>query len=162
MRKTPTEYTLKTSQQTLREGIAEYYQRNPHVTDPATQSDDFAKVLASHDALHVIYGLTTDMYDELKLLVLSWWTSECTFGEYLKMKNTPAVDVMYDDMIKEKGTLWLYTRILRTLPKLLVELPLLRLQTKDWPKRLPFFDYEILLDKTLLEIRQDYNLLQFM
>lgn len=31
------------------------------------------------------------------------WTSECTFQTYLRMKDSPAVDVMYDDMIKEIG-----------------------------------------------------------
>jgi NRPS condensation-like uncharacterized protein len=45
------------------------------------------------------------MYDELRLLPLFWRTSECTFKTYLQMKNSPAVDVMYEDMIKEKGVL---------------------------------------------------------
>jgi hypothetical protein len=37
-------------------------------------------------------------------------------GVYLKMKDSPAVDVMYDDMIKEKGVLWLYGAVFKVLP----------------------------------------------
>ncbi|MEM1241888.1 MAG: hypothetical protein AAGI45_18810, partial [Cyanobacteria bacterium P01_H01_bin.26] len=104
----PPRYMDKNSPQTLREGLAEYYALNPQVTDPATQPSDFAKILRAHDVGHVIYGCDTGMYDELKILPLFWWTSECTFRTYLKMKNSPAVDVMYEDMIREKGALWLY------------------------------------------------------
>jgi hypothetical protein len=106
-------YTDKTSTQTLREGLAEYYALNPQVTLPETQPSEFAKILLAHDAGHVIYGCDTGMYDELKILPLFWWTSECTFGTYLKMKDSPAVDVMYEDMIREKGVLWLWSSVAR-------------------------------------------------
>ncbi len=155
------QYLDKDSTQTLREGIAEYYACNPHVTLPDTQPEAFAKVLSAHDTLHVIYGLDTSMYDELKLLPLSWWTSKCSFQDYLRMKNTPAVDVMYKDMVRTKGALWLYTAVLRTLPRLVPNLLSIWVKTRMWPKRVPFFDYEPLLDRSLLEIRQDYGLCQF-
>jgi hypothetical protein len=38
-----------------------------------------------------------------------------TIQTYLKMKDSPAVDVMYADMIKEKGALWLYGAVFRVL-----------------------------------------------
>jgi len=47
-------YMDKQSTQTLREGLTEYYSLNPHVTDPATQPSDFAKVLRAHDVGHVL------------------------------------------------------------------------------------------------------------
>lgn len=49
-------YTDKTSAQSLREGLAEYYALNPHLTPPETQPPEFAKVLLAHDVGHVIYG----------------------------------------------------------------------------------------------------------
>jgi hypothetical protein len=104
--------------QSLRVGLAEYYDFNPHLNLPETQAE-FGKILLAHDVIHVIYGLDTGIYDELKLLPLSWWTSECTFGTYLKMKDSPAVDVMYADMIRDKGVLWLYGSVLRVLPTLI-------------------------------------------
>jgi hypothetical protein len=80
-------YIDKASTQTLREGLAEYYALNPHVTPPETQPSEFAKILLAHDVGHVIYGCDTGMYDELKILPLFWWTSECTFATYPSFIN---------------------------------------------------------------------------
>ena len=117
--------------------------------------------MQAHDVGHVIYGCDTGMYDELKILPLFWWTSECTFQTYLKMKNSPAVDVMYADMIKEKGLLWLYGAVLRVLPLLIPELLSLWFKTRKRQNLVPFLGFESLLDRSLLDIRQEFNLLQF-
>ncbi len=154
-------YVDKASTQTLREGLAEYYDLNPNVTQPETQPAEFSKILLAHDVLHVIYGLDTGMYDELKLLPISWWTSECTFKAYLKMKDSPAVDVMYDDMIREKGVLWLYGSVLRVLPALFPALIPIWFKTRKRQKLIPFLGFEPLLDRSLLDIRQEFDLLQF-
>lgn len=154
-------YMDKKSTQTLREGLAEYYALNPHVTDPATQPSDFCKILRAHDVGHVIYGCDTGMYDELKILPLFWWTSECTFQTYLKMKNSPAVDVMYKDMLGEKGVLWLYRSILKVLPGVILELIPIWVKTRNRQKLLPFLEFETLLNRSLLDIRQEFDLLSF-
>ncbi|MBE9155286.1 hypothetical protein IQ265_00285 [Nodosilinea sp. LEGE 06152] len=152
-------YLNKDSTQTLREGLAEYYALNPHITPHATQPPEFAKILEAHDVGHVIYGCDTSMYDELKILPLFWWTSECTFQRFRQMRNTPAVDVMYDDMIREKGALWLYGEIIRVIPPLIPELVAIWFQTRDRQKRLPFLDFQPLLDRSLWSIRQEFDLL---
>jgi hypothetical protein len=155
------DYVSPASTQILREGLTEYYALNPHVTPPETQPAEFARILLAHDVLHVIYGLDTGMYDELKLLPLSWWTSESTFATYLKMKDSPAVDVMYADMIQEKGVLWLYETVLKVLPTLIPALIPIWFKTRKRQKRLPFLEFEPLLDRSLLDIRQEFDLLQF-
>jgi len=52
------------------------------------------------------------MYDELKLLPLTWWTSDTSFVTTYALKDPigPAVS-MYDDMVKQHGLLWLYGSI---------------------------------------------------
>ncbi len=150
------------STQTLRDGLAEYYALNPHVTQPETQPADFAKILLAHDVEHVIYGLDTGMHDELKLLPLAWWTSECTFRRYLKMKDSPAVEVMYADLIREKGAFWLYRTVVGVLPGVLLEIVPIWFKTRNREKLLPFFDFEPLLNRSLLDIRQDYGLMPFL
>lgn len=154
-------YADKASTQTLREGLEEYYALNPHVTPPDTQPPEFAKILLAHDVGHVIYGCDTGMYDELKILPLFWWTSECTFQRFCEMRNTPAVDVMYDDMIREKGIVWLYKTILGVLPPLIPELILIWFKTRNRKKRVPFLEFHSLLDHSLLDIRQEFDLLPF-
>lgn len=154
-------YVDKTSTQTLQEGLEEYYTLNPHLTQPETQPPEFARILCAHDVGHVIYGCDTGMYDELKLLPLFWWTSECTFQRFreMRMNNAAVIDVMYNDLIRDKGTLWLYSSILKVLPQLMPNLFTLWLKTRAHQKRVPFLDFEPLLDRSLLDIRQEYDLL---
>ena len=152
-------YVDKNSTQTLREGLEEYYRLNPHVTDPQTQPTDFGKILLAHDVGHVIYGCDTGMFDELRILPLFWWTSECTFQRYLEMKDSPAVDVMYADMIRERGSLWLYSAVLQEVPRLIPELISMWFKTRDHSPKLPFPEFEPLLECSLLDIRQEFNLL---
>ncbi|MGD1913264.1 MAG: hypothetical protein ACFB2X_21165 [Rivularia sp. (in: cyanobacteria)] len=149
----------KNSTQTLQEGLDEYYAVNSDLTHPNTQPSDFSKILLAHDVGHIIYGCDTDMYDELKLLPLSWWTSECTFQEYLKMRKNPAVDVMYDDLIKRHGVVWLYSSIILVLPRLIPNLILLWFKTRNRKNRVPFLEFESLLNRSLLDIRQEFELL---
>jgi hypothetical protein len=155
-------YVDSRSTQTLREGLMEYYALNPQVTDPQTQPPEFGEILAAHDAGHVIYGCDTSMYDELKILPLFWWTSECTFPTYLQMRNSPAVDIMYQDMIREKGIWWLYREVLSVLPRLIPELILMWSKTRHRQNRVPFLEFDLLLDRSLLEIRQEFDLLPLM
>lgn len=56
-----------------------------------------AKILSAHDVGDVIYGCDTGMFDELKVLPLFRWTSECIFQTYLKRRTSRAVDVMYEE-----------------------------------------------------------------
>ncbi len=151
-------YQDKHSTQTLREGLVEYYTLNPHVT--TTHPPELAKILRAHDVGHVIYGCDTGMYDELRLLPLFWWTSECTFGRYLKMKDSPAVDAMYDDMIREQGSIWLYGEVLKAIPALVPTIVSMWFKTRNRHKLLPFFEFEPLLDRSLLDIRQEFDLLE--
>jgi hypothetical protein len=155
------QYMDKASTQTLRTGLAEYYDLNPHLNLPETQPAEFAKILLAHDVGHVIYACDTGIYDELKLLPLFWWTSECTFGTYLKMKDSPAVDVMYADMIRDKGVFWLYGSVLKVLPALIPALIPIWFKTRKRQKLVPFLEFEPLLDRSLLDIRQEFDLLEF-
>ena len=126
---------------------------------------EFAKILLAHDVTHVILGCDTNMYDEIKLLPLSFWTSDFKFGDYIRTRQDPkirpAIDIMYDDLIEQHGVLWLYSSILFVLPLLLPEVIVIWFKTRGARKYYPFLNYESLLDRSLLEIRQEFNLLEF-
>lgn len=158
-------YTNKTSTQTLREGLEEYYALNPNITDPRELPPDFAKILLAHDVSHIVYGCDTGMYDELKLLPLTWWTSNYKFHNHLQtLKDpniSPAIRVMYDDLVKEHGAIWLYTSIFFVLPQLLPELISMWFKSRHRERFVPFLEFESLLDRSLLEIRQEFSLLPF-
>jgi len=156
-------YLDRASTQTLREGLDEYYAAYPQLTDPRQLSQAFAQILLAHDVSHVIYGCDTGMYDELKLLPLTWWTSDYHFSDHLQtLRNpaiAPAIKIMYDDLIKQHGALWLYSSIFTTLPKLFPELCLLWWNNRTRQYFLPFLNFQPLLDESLLDIRQRYELL---
>lgn len=154
-------YTDKNSTQTLREGLEEYYAVNSDFSHPSTQPPDFAKIMFAHDASHVIYGCDTDMYDELKILPLTFWTSDFKFRDYLRERKNPAVDVMYEDLIKRHGVLWLYSSILVVIPKLLPELISIWVKTRKRQLYVPFLNFEPLLDRSLLDIRTEFEILPF-
>lgn len=158
-------YTDKNSNQTLQQGLEEYYAVNPNVTDPRKLPPEFAKILLAHDVSHVVYGCDTDMYDELKILPLTWWTSNYKFRDHLRTLQdptiSPAIKVMYDDLIKEHGVIWLYASILFVLPQLLPELIFMWRKSRQRQRFVPFLDFEPLLNRSLLEIRQEFALLPF-
>ncbi len=156
-------YTNKHSTQTLQQGLEEYYKLNPNITDPRELPPEFARILLAHDVSHVVLGCDTNMYDEIKLLPLSFWTSDFKFDDYIRTnkdpKIKPAIDIMYDDLVKKHGLLWLYTSILFVLPRLVPELLIIWFKIRGKRKYYPFLDYEFLLERSLLEIRQEFDLL---
>jgi hypothetical protein len=144
----------KDSTQTLRQGLEEYYQLNPHITDPSTQPQEFSEILKAHDVGHVIYACDTTMRDELKILPMFWWSSECSFTAYLSKKYSPAVDVVYRDMIAEKGEFQLILSIIKSLPFAIIEIIPIWFKTRRRKRPLPFLDYHHLLDRSLIDIRR--------
>ncbi|MEM8778582.1 MAG: hypothetical protein AAGF26_06865 [Cyanobacteria bacterium P01_G01_bin.49] len=159
------QYCNKHSTQTLQQGLEEYYELNPSITNPKQLPPEFAKILLAHDISHVVLGCDTHMYDEIKILPLSFWTSDFKFNDYIYTRKDPkirpAIDIMYDDLIRQHGVLWLYSSILFVLPRLLPEIITIWLKTRGTRKYYPFFDYEFLLNRSLLEIRQEFDLLAF-
>ncbi|MDZ8079563.1 MAG: hypothetical protein RMX35_10750 [Nostoc sp. DcaGUA01] len=154
-------YTNKNSTQTLRQGLEEYYAVNFHITHPKTQPEDFAKILLAHDASHVIYGCHTNMYDELKLLPLTFWTSDFKFRDWLRERQNPSVNVMYEEMIERDGVIQLYSSIFFELMRLIPELISMWLKTRNHKTFVPFLNFEPMLDRSLLEIRQEFDLFAF-
>ncbi|MBH8573024.1 hypothetical protein I8752_08330 [Nostocaceae cyanobacterium CENA369] len=159
--RTRPQYINKNSKQTLRQGLEEYYTVNSDLTHPSTQPEDFAKILLAHDASHVIYGCDTDMYDELKILALTFWTSDFKFRDWVRERQNPAVSVMYADLLKRHGWFGLYSSIIFELLRLVPELISMWLKTRNHQRFVPFLDFELILDSSLLEIRQEFELLPF-
>jgi hypothetical protein len=157
------DYTDQNSTQTLRQGLEEYYAVNPNITDPRGLPPEFAKILLAHDVSHVVLGCDTDMYDEIKLLPLGFWTSDFKLSDYIRTNRDPAIkpaiQIMYDDLIKQHGVLWLYSSILIVLPRLLPELIAIWFKTRGSRQYYPFLDYQLLFELSLVEIRQRFDLL---
>ena len=103
------------------------------------------------------------MYDEIKLLPLGFWTSDFKFKDYIRTNRDPvikpAIAIMYDDLVTKHGLLWLYSSILLVLPRLLPEVIRIWFKTRSPRKYYPFLNYEPLLDVSLADLRQEFDLL---
>ncbi len=64
-------------------------------------------------------------------------------------------------MLEQHGILWLYGSFFLVLPRLLPEILLIWLKTRKSRKYYSFFDYQPLLERSLLDIRQEFGLLEF-
>ena len=155
-------YTNKNTTQTLREGLEEHYALNCRITLPETMPPELAKILQSHDVAHVIYGCDTGIYDELKLLLLSSLTSECSNDCFSVMRKTPAVEVIYGDVIREKGVLWLGLRVLKVIPSFIPELISIYFKTRLRNKRVPLLEFPSWLERSVNDIRQEFDLLELL
>ncbi|MFB2772179.1 hypothetical protein ACE1AT_23265 [Pelatocladus sp. BLCC-F211] len=121
---------------------------------------DFAKIMLAHDVTHVVFDYDTNMYDELKLLPLTFLVSDYKFRDYLRDRQHPGVEVMYNDLVQRQGLPWLYGSILAVLPRLLPELIVIWFKNRGKKLYWPYFDYEVLFERSLLEIRQEFDILQ--
>lgn len=71
-------YASQASSQTLREGLAEYYEHNPALLDPAQMDPQAARLFRQHDAAHVVFGCDTSLRGEA--LIDTWTIFGSTIG----------------------------------------------------------------------------------
>ncbi|MEH2237809.1 hypothetical protein [Nostoc sp.] len=79
----------------------------------------------------------------------------------MRERQNPSVSVMYEDLIKRHGVIGLYSSMLVELLRLVPELISMWLKTRNHKIFLPFLNFEPMLDRSLLEIRQEFDLLPF-
>jgi hypothetical protein len=58
------EFERQDTAQTLAEGIAEYYERNPHLAKVRGMSPEAQEFFRCHDTAHVVFGCNTSLPDE--------------------------------------------------------------------------------------------------
>ena len=146
-------YQLAESEMTLREGLAEYYEVNPGLSNPANVSDaKSAAYFHCHDCTHVIFGTHTGLLDEV---INDLWT---LFGV-----SVPYRDFIFGFFATDEGkkitkafewweTLKQAARGMRLLGDVRRRG---RAMTRKWPWNPP----EGALDRRLVDLRQEYGIL---
>lgn len=143
-------YTSQSSSQTLREGLAEYYEHNPALLDPAHMNPEAARLFRQHDAAHVVFGCDTSLRGET--LIDTWTIFGSTIGlrGYLAYLKLPQVNQLF----AQAGARRIASEMLRCLPDIVrVVWRSLRLRRK-WPWR----GYADHLDRSLVEIRESFGI----
>ena len=149
-------YQRADTEQTLREGLAEYYEVNPGLLDPADMDDEFsAHYFHCHDTTHVIFGTHTGPLDEGLNDVLTMFGVNVPYLRYLKgfFKTTGAGAVAkdYRASTPPRAILTAVTGTLRVLPE---AWRTCRAMHKKWPWDPP----EGALDQPLRALRDEYGI----
>ena len=143
-------YVVQDSSQTLREGIAEYYARNPNLLDPAGMPNEVAELFRQHDAGHVVFGCDTSLRGET--LIDTWTILGSTAGMrgYTEYFKHPQVNQVF----AEVGYFRIVLEFLRCLPDVG------RVIARSWrlSSKWPWRDYRRHLDDSLQELRGRFNI----
>ena len=82
-------YQIQDSTMTLREGLDEYYQVNPGLSDPDTIKDPVsATYFSNHDASHVFFGTHTGQLNEGVNDLLTLWGLDVLYKDYITGFNS--------------------------------------------------------------------------
>ncbi len=135
---------------TLREGLREYYEKNPEFVSDADFLAQPRDIVQAHDACHVLFGLTEATRDELLVEV---WTA---FGCRFTLK-----DIRKARKIAFVWELWKTFGIYRLVKKLVANMvPVARTiyAARHMKRRWPHAGYEAYLDIPLRDLRRDFGI----
>jgi hypothetical protein len=144
-------YQEQESQQTLAEGLEEYYRVNRDVVSrPATLAPTSAALFRSHDLCHVIFGLDTTLADETMADTRTLLSSDVGWRTYAGYLSDPLAQAVF----KELGLARALLATLRTLPRILQAIGETRRMTRTWPWRPP----ESYQTRTLADLRREFGI----
>ena len=153
-------YTRQNSEQTLAQGLDEFYLANPHFNQRADASE-IATFMKNHDTIHVVFGLTTAINDEMLADFSAMFCSDIGAMKYMSNfkllinDNDLLEGIKNDPEIKRLG--WLKTgwSLARTLPKVAALFFKGRRMKIKWQ----WSDHQDWQNKSLKEIRNRFDIL---
>lgn len=143
-------YEQQEAQQSLREGLSEYYSSDPSLLAPTDVSNDIAIGLRAHDASHVVFGCDTSVRGEVVLARWSLFGVEHGTEIYLRGLRSKETRFLFVDFIRKIRPLILLLATIDSSRALLRSLFL----RKRWPS----FEWEHYADKPLAEIRRNFGI----
>jgi len=144
------------SQQTLKEALEEFYSINVQFKNLVEKNSPNAKVFQEHDYTHVLFGLGTSIEEESLLDTYVIWGMKFNWGVIIDFYKDPEYKEVIGDIVSKYGGYWgIFKIYLSLLPlKFRVFLKCMKMK-KKWH----YHDIsERLLNRTLQDIRQEYNI----
>jgi hypothetical protein len=145
-------YQDQDSSQTLREGLAEYYEANPGiVTRPSDLPADSIALFRAHDLCHVIFGLNTSLGDETLADARTLLSCDVGVRRYTRYLATDqAAKALFKELGYAKAA-WITLLSLPRIARAGVEAFRMR---KRWPWNPP----EDYLDRPLAGLRREFGI----
>ena len=146
----------QTSQQTLKEALEEFYSINVQFKNLVEKNSPNAKVFKEHDYTHVIYGLVKSIEEESLLDTYVIWGMKFNWGVIFDFYKDPEYKEVIGDIVNKYGGYWGIFKIYLSLMPLKFRVFLRCMKMK---KKWHYHDIsERLLNRTLQDIRQEYNI----
>ncbi|MEM7593914.1 MAG: hypothetical protein AAF383_20815 [Cyanobacteria bacterium P01_A01_bin.83] len=144
-------YQHQDSNQTLQQGLEEYYASIPGLTIVEDVEDqEIAKMLTLHDVTHVIFGCNTTIEGEFLCDTWAMVASNVSFSKYLEYLKDPETQQIFQEI----GYLQVIWMGIKSLPKIIKVYLNSRKMTKKWG----WEDYREYLNRPLKDIRQEFNI----
>ena len=139
---------------TLQEGLDIYYQTFD-VNKPSIKDDEHSgNLFFYHDCTHVIFGLNTNLDQEV---LLDAWV---LFGSDFKLKDikaymkTPQIKSLYDDLMSEYGIFFFFKIYMKNFKNILKIIFRCIKMKKKWPLHCPKY----FLVKPINELRDEFGI----
>ena len=146
----PPSYTDQDCALTLRGGLAEHCRRNSALLDPQAMQEPMATFFLRHDCVHVTFGLTTRLEDEVMAYAVTIFGVDISTRQYAKALAAPEV------MALLKGIkVWDFAKAsLRALPRVWRAFWTSRRQTRQWSWAVD----DVTLDTPINALRQAHGI----
>ena len=144
------------SQQTLKEALEEFYSINVQFKNLVEKKSPNATVFQEHDYTHVLFGLGTSIEEESLLDTYVIWGMKFNWGVIIDFYKDPEYKEVIGDIVNKYGGYWGIFKIYLSLMPLKFRVFLRCMKMK---KKWHYHDIsERLLNRTLQDIRQEYNI----
>lgn len=144
------------SQQTLKDALEEFYSINVQFKNLVEKNSPNAKVFKEHDYTHVIFGLGTSIEEESLLDTYVIWGMKFNWGVIFDFYKDPEYKEVIGNIVDKYGGYWGIFKIYLSLMPLKFRVFLRCIKMK---KKWHYHDIsERLLNRTLQDIRQEYNI----
>ena len=149
-------FQQQNSEQTLREGLEEFYSINTQFRDLVEKNNPNANIFKEHDYTHVLFGLGTSIEEESLLDTYVIWGMKYSWSKIINFYKDPEYKEVIGDIVKKHGGYWGIFKIYMSLMplKLRVFLRCMKMK-KKWNY------HEIsdeMLDSKICDLRKEYNI----
>ena len=149
-------FQQQNSEQTLREGLEEFYSINTQFRDLAEKDNPNANIFKEHDYTHVLFGLGTSIEEESLLDTYVIWGMKFNWRKIINFYNDPEYKEVIGDIVKKHGGYWGIFKIYMSLMPVKFSVFLRCMKMK---KKWNYHDIsDEMLNTKLCNLRQEYNI----
>ncbi len=135
---------------TLREGVKRFYEENAVVLSERDMSPEASDFFRCHDTAHVVFGCDTSIFGEGILKIFTIFGTTLGFWKHLM----GYADANAFALFKQYS----WRHLMGHIFKLLANVPRAFINAKQMSKPWPWADHSQYLDRSIVEIRREFNI----